>query len=73
MEAYGNHYRVDDAISKKLVSFDSGVMTRPQVPCVTQKGSKELDLQKWLEIWCRSPSSNTKRGRGVVLEAPGLE
>jgi hypothetical protein len=25
MEAYGNHYRVDDASSKKLVSFDSGV------------------------------------------------
>jgi hypothetical protein len=27
---------------------------RAQVPCVTQKGSKELDLQKWLETWCRS-------------------
>jgi hypothetical protein len=26
----------------------------PQVPCVTQKRSKELDLQKWLETWCRS-------------------
>jgi hypothetical protein len=29
-------------------------LTRPQVPCVTQKGSKELDLQNWLETWCRS-------------------
>ncbi len=29
-------------------------VTCPQVPCVTQKGSKELDLQKWLETWCRS-------------------
>jgi hypothetical protein len=29
-------------------------MTRPQVPCVTQKGSKELDLRNWLETWCRS-------------------
>jgi hypothetical protein len=29
-------------------------MTRPQVPCVTQKGSKELDLRKWSETWCRS-------------------
>lgn len=25
MEAYGNHYKVDDASSKKLVSFYSGV------------------------------------------------
>jgi hypothetical protein len=24
-------------------------VTRPQVPCVTQEGSKELDLRKWLE------------------------
>jgi hypothetical protein len=29
-------------------------MTCPQIPCVTQKGSKELDLRKWLETWCRS-------------------
>jgi hypothetical protein len=29
-------------------------MTRPQVPYVTQKGSKELDLRKWSETWCRS-------------------
>jgi hypothetical protein len=29
-------------------------MTRPQVPCVTQRGSKELDLRNWLETWCRS-------------------
>jgi hypothetical protein len=29
------------------------VVTRPQVPCVTQNGSKELDLRKWLETWCR--------------------
>jgi hypothetical protein len=29
-------------------------MTRPQVPCVSQKGSKELDLRKWLETWCHS-------------------
>jgi hypothetical protein len=29
-------------------------LTRPQVPCVTQKGSKELDLRNWLETWCRS-------------------
>ncbi len=29
-------------------------MTRPQVPCVTQNGSKELDLRKWSETWCRS-------------------
>ncbi len=26
----------------------------PQVPCVTQKGSKKLDLRNWLETWCRS-------------------
>ncbi len=30
------------------------LMARPQVPCVTQKGSKELDLRKWSETWCRS-------------------
>ncbi len=30
------------------------LMTRPQVPCVTQKGSKKLDLRKWSETWCRS-------------------
>ncbi len=29
-------------------------MTRPQVPCVTQKGSKELELRKWSKTWCRS-------------------
>ncbi len=29
-------------------------VTRPQVPCVTLKGSKELDLRNWLESWCRS-------------------
>jgi hypothetical protein len=29
-------------------------LIRPQVPCVTQKGSKELDLRNWLETWCRS-------------------
>ncbi len=27
---------------------------RPQIPCVTQRGSKELDLRNWLETWCRS-------------------
>ncbi len=27
-----------------------GLVTHPQVPCVTQKGSKELDLRKWLEL-----------------------
>jgi hypothetical protein len=34
--------------------FPYGLLTRPQVPCVTQKGSKELDLRNWLETWCRS-------------------
>ncbi len=29
-------------------------LTRPQIPCVTQRGSKKLDLRNWLEIWCRS-------------------
>jgi hypothetical protein len=29
-------------------------LTCPQVPCVTQKGSKELDLRKWSETWCCS-------------------
>jgi hypothetical protein len=48
-------------------------MTRPQVPCVTQKGSKELDLRKWLENLVPLLASSTKRGREVVLEAPGLD
>jgi hypothetical protein len=30
------------------------VLTCPQVPCVTQNGSKKLDLRKWSETWCRS-------------------
>jgi hypothetical protein len=33
---------------------DLVLLTRPQVPCVTQKGSKKLDLRKWLKTWCRS-------------------
>jgi hypothetical protein len=40
------------------------ILTRPQVPCVTQKGSKELDLRKWLEIWCRSQLSALKGVEG---------
>jgi hypothetical protein len=30
------------------------LVMRPQVPCVTQKGSKELDLRKWLKTWYHS-------------------
>jgi hypothetical protein len=41
-----------------------GHLTRPQVLCVTQKGSKELDLQKWLETWCRSQLSTLKGVEG---------
>jgi hypothetical protein len=30
------------------------LLTRPQDPCVTPKGSKEFDLRNWIETWCRS-------------------
>jgi hypothetical protein len=39
---------IDDTFSKYAC------VTCPQVPWVTQKGSKELDLRNWLETWCRS-------------------
>jgi hypothetical protein len=39
-------------------------LTRPQVPCVTQNGSKELDLRKWLETWCPSQLLGLKRAEG---------
>jgi hypothetical protein len=39
-------------------------LTRPQVPCVTQKGSKELDLRKWSETWCRSQLPTLKGVEG---------
>jgi hypothetical protein len=42
------------AVTKHEIQNTRLFFTRPQVPCVTQKGSKELDLRKWLEIWCRS-------------------
>jgi hypothetical protein len=41
-----------------------GLLTRPQVLCVTQKGSKELDLRKWSETWCRSQLPALKRVEG---------
>jgi hypothetical protein len=41
-------------VAMALWSFWMANMTRPQVPWVTQKGSKELDLRNWLETWCRS-------------------
>jgi hypothetical protein len=42
------------SLSLKEQMHEEDLMTRPQVPCVTQKGSKELDLRKWSETWCRS-------------------
>jgi hypothetical protein len=41
-----------------------GLLTHPQVPCVTQKWSKELDLRKWLETWCRSQLPTLKGVEG---------
>jgi hypothetical protein len=40
-------------------------VTRPQVPYVTQNGFKELDLQKWLETWCRSQLPALKGVEGL--------
>jgi hypothetical protein len=39
-------------------------LMRPQIPCVTQKGSKELDLRNWLETWCRSQIPTLKGVEG---------
>jgi hypothetical protein len=37
------------------------------------KGSKELDFTEMVRNLVPLPASNTKRGRGVVLEALGLD
>jgi hypothetical protein len=41
-------------MDRKKTAFHGSNVMRPQVLCVTQNGSKELDLRKWLKTWCRS-------------------
>jgi hypothetical protein len=54
-----NHVRLETSnIAQKF-------LTCPQVPCVTQKGSKELDLWNWLETWCRSQLPALKGVKGL--------
>jgi hypothetical protein len=52
--------KMDDHKVKAIVDW----VTRPQVPCVTPKGSKELDLRNWLETWCRSQLPTLKGVEG---------
>jgi hypothetical protein len=48
-------------------------VTRPQVPCVTQKRVQRVGFAEMVKNLVPLPASNTKRGRGVVLEASGLD
>jgi hypothetical protein len=45
------------------------LVTRPQVPCVTQNGSKELALRKWPKTWCRSWLTTLERVEGSCWES----
>ncbi len=49
----GKHLVINSSYPSPFL-YNTMYLTRPQVPCVTQKGSKELDLWNWLETWCHS-------------------
>jgi hypothetical protein len=69
----GFEQNLDEIPAIKTPGVRRANVTRPQVPWVTQKRSKELDLRNWLKTWCYSQLLALKRGRGVMLEAAGLD
>jgi hypothetical protein len=55
LESQSQNVLLGEGVIRNFICGGKDVpVTRPQVPCVTQKGSKELDLRNWLETWCRS-------------------
>jgi hypothetical protein len=50
-----------------------GKVMRPQVPCVTPKRVQRVGFVELDKNLVPLPASSTKRGRGVVLEAPRLD